>query len=831
MSKKKDTQNIYEIKEELLDDLDDFLIDENFSANQISDKKKKALEELDKLIKQDLSYPQILSALKKDTKNDNLIVEENNEATEIKTTQSEKLSNSPSSHVLDLRDSKEPALAKKSVFKKYKESWNNIRQETSVVNKTSKTKEKIKAVKQEEKPKKKQHKANYNFSLPLSHIGFSAMASRLAIFMLVLALILMPIRALIFYGQIKDDKAKIIDFGQQGLISLQSGVILASENSYQEAQADFDKALDNFSEARGILDGYHTWIIKTATVLPVVGKPISLSSDMLSVASNISEAASLLSQKMQTNDDPTDYVALLNDQINKTLPYLESANDDLSGISTSLLPENMRAYFDSLKLYLPSTIENLKSLNDTFATLLPLLGHNTEKRYLVLFQNNHELRATGGFVGSFAVFDIYKGKVVNLDIPEGGLYDLEAGQGEPIKAPDALSLINPHFNIWDANWWYDFPTSAKKIMWFYNKAGASSVDGVISVNANVLEDLLAVLGPIRLDEYDLTIDESNVIDVLQKEVEINYDKEENKPKAIVADLAPIVLEKLLSNADKQKDIVSVLAQTLTKKDIQIYSKDPEVEAKLADFGWAGQALSGSRDYLAVIDTNIGGGKTDNYIDQIIDHQAQIMPNGEIFDTVRITRTHHGDKDNPFAGLDGGNFNYIRVYTPLGSQFVQATGFDKRPFSYIQPDNDAQLDPDISQEEYKMIDSESSVEVFSSLDKTVFAGWTALKPGESKTVSIKYKLPFKLNTSDPLINDWWQKILKKDVRLDNYSLLVQSQSGLKNNIFNSSILLPENLKVVFNNASDKDSLNITNDLITYSKELTQDEYFGFIVANK
>ncbi|MBU1203106.1 DUF4012 domain-containing protein [Patescibacteria group bacterium] len=809
----KDTKNIYELKQELLEELDDFLVDENLVGLVKTEKKKKALEELDKLIKQDLSYPQILSALKKDVKEE-IVTEPKANNSSIA---------SPSNHVLDLRSNKNSPKSKESVFKKYQGSWQRT------VEKINNPKLK-KAKTQQIVPKEPTNKTS-KIAFYVPAIGLSALASRLAVFVLVLAVILMPIRALVFYGQIKDDKAKIIDLGQRGMLSLESGVILASENSYQEAQSNFDEALDNFSQARQVLDEYHKWMLNAAGVLPIVGKPISLSSNMLNIASNISEAAGILSQKMQNNESPTDYIAVLNTQIDKTLPYLEKANKDLDGISSNILPANMQVYFDSLKDYLPSTIESLKSLNQTFDTILPLLGHDAEKRYLVLFQNNHELRPTGGFVGSFAMFDVYRGKIVNLDIPEGGLYDLEAGQGPAIKAPDALSLINSHFNIWDANWWYDFPSSAKKITWFYNQAGQSSIDGVIAINADVLQDLLAVLGPIRLDGYNLTIDQFNVFEVLQEEVELNYDKEENKPKAVVADLVPIVLERLLSNTEKQKEIVSVLVQTLAKKDIQIYSNHPDIQSQIADFGWAGQALSTNRDYLAVINTNIGGGKTDNYIYQTIDHQAEIMPNGEIIDTVRITRSHRGDKDNPFAGLDGGNFSYIRVYTPLGSDFIQAIGFDSRPFSYIQADNNAQLDPDIAQEEYKMIDSESSTEIFSSLDKTVFAGWTALKPGETKTVSIKYKLPFKLNTSDPLINDWWQKILKKDIRLDNYSLLVQSQSGLKNNIFYSSILLPNNLKVIFNNATDSDSLNITNDLITYSTELVRDQYFGFIVASK
>ena len=130
----------------------------------------------------------------------------------------------------------------------------------------------------------------------------------------------------------------------------------------------------------------------------------------------------------------------------------------------------------------------------------------------------------------------------------------------------------------------------------------------------------------------------------------------------------------------------------------------------------------------------------------------------------------------------------------------------------------------------MIDSGSGVEIYDSLDKTVLAGWLTLKPGESKTVMVKYKLPFQMNFADPLTNDWWQKLVKKDLHLNNYSLLAQSQSGQRNTVFNSSVLLPANIRVVFNNASDISHMNITDLLVTYNQELNKDLYFGFILAN-
>lgn len=824
----KDPQlSIAELKKDLIDDLDQFLLDNDIDVDKAKEEKSKALAELDKLIKQDLSYSQILTTIKKEVKTKQEVQAETVEEKIDLPTQvieNSKDSLERSIHILDLRKSKEPVKAKtkkinftKINLSKYKDSLNTLSA-------------KAKKLKIKKEPKFKK----YTWQIPnlkLPNLNMNKAFSKSLGFALIVTIILLPIRAMVMFGQINEDKSRILDFGQEGLISLQSGVISASENSYEEAQNNFAKALTNFSEAQSVLDEYQKWMLNTASLMPIVGKPISLSRNMLSVATNISEAATVLNQTLQNNGNPTEYIVLMNEQIEQTLPYLEAANKDIDGISSNLLPVNLRQYFDSLKLYLPSTIENLKELNNIFSLSSDLLGHDSEKRYVVLFQNNNEIRATGGFIGSFALFDVYQGKIIHLEVPKGGLYDLEAGQNTNLKAPQALSLINSGFNIWDANWWYDFPTSAKKMIWFYQQAGASSLDGVIAINANVLAELLAVLGPVTLADYNIIINQENIFDVLQEEVELNYDKESNQPKAVIADLVPVVLEKLLANTDKQKEIVQVFAKTLASKDIQIYSENENTQKTLVDFGWAGNMLNYNKDYLAVIATNIAGGKTDNNIYQTIDHQAQISDNGEIINTIKITRTNKSDKDALFTGLYGGNASYLRIYTPLGSEFIEAAGFDKIPDNYFAGNDGAQIDKDLAAEEIKMIDNNSATEIYNSLNKTVFANWMTLAAGETKTALIKYKLPFKLKLGDPLVVNWAQKFFKKNVQLDNYSLVIQSQSGLKNNLFNSSIILPDNVNIVFNNASDIASINVTNNLLTYTKELNRDQYFGFILAKK
>ena len=90
-------------------------------------------------------------------------------------------------------------------------------------------------------------------------------------------------------------------------------------------------------------------------------------------------------------------------------------------------------------------------------------------------------------------------------MPPGGVYDLQGNLEVLLSSPEPLHILNANWQMQDANWFFDFPTSAKKLMWFYEKSGGPTVDGVIAINSNILPKLLAITGPIELSEFNLTI--------------------------------------------------------------------------------------------------------------------------------------------------------------------------------------------------------------------------------------------------------------------------------------------------------------------------------------
>lgn len=415
-------------------------------------------------------------------------------------------------------------------------------------------------------------------------------------------------------------------------------------------------------------------------------------------------------------------------------------------------------------------IKELQGLIDEQLLLLEdigvLLGRDQWKRYLLLFQNNTELRATGGFIGSFAVLDVDRGEIKNLEIPRGGSYDVQGQLKVAMAPPKPLQLVKSRWEFQDANWFPDFPTSAAKVAWFYAKAAGRTVDGVVAINTNLLIDLLKITGPIAMPKYRRLISADNFLLEAQKIVELEYDRQINHPKEFIGDLASVILEKLKNTRqDEQKLLFNILLDNLEKKNILLYAADLKTEKHLNQFGWGGRLreLGENEDYLGIIHTNIAGQKTDQSIKETVLYEPVIAPDGSVEVTLQISRTHEGKKGELFRGVR--NVDFMRVYVPLGATFLSAQGFEVPPaYLFKDPIKDLGQDKNVvAEEETFAVDLASQTLIYNQFRKTVFANWLQVDPGETVVATLRYRLPFKLK--------------------NHYNLFIEKQSGSRPPLIN------------------------------------------------
>lgn len=554
-----------------------------------------------------------------------------------------------------------------------------------------------------------------------------------------------------------------------GALSLRADVVRAaseavtslSEGSSALQQKDIDRAVTQFAFARQDFAAGLDTINRLPPVLRMLAN-IMPGGDRVSSAEQLLEAGQLLSDganqvsiliKKTPVTDAASAWRVVREAGALLGPILQKSENALALVRSGDVPVDSRDVFDKIRAALPAVRATLSELNALAES--DVLGDRTPQRYLLVFQNNHELRPSGGFMGSFAVIEMRHGNVRVLRFPGGGTYDAQGSLLLRHKAPAPLQLVNPRWEFQDTNWSPDFPTAAQTIERYFRAAGNESIDGVIAIDASVVERLLKLTGPIPMPSYKTTISAENFVTETQTQVEIKYDKIENKPKQFLADLMPLFGERLQQlMATQSATMIQTIADLVAEKHILVWLKNSEAQLHAVTLGLAGklEPLPSGYDGLAVVLANIAGGKTDQVVKTTVDHAVALAADGQLTDTVTMTRQHQGVKGDVFSGVR--NVEYVRFYVPAGSELLAATGFtspDARFFQPVPPDLKTDLEIAIVEETQRT--GPGGLGITEELGRTVFGGWVMVDPGMETTVSLQYRLPWRLNASSTPWQAW------------------------------------------------------------------------------
>ncbi len=434
-----------------------------------------------------------------------------------------------------------------------------------------------------------------------------------------------------------------------------------------------------------------------------------------------------------------------------------------------------------------------------------------DKHLVLLFQNPSELRPAGGFIGSYADVVINRDGLQKLQVWD--IYDPDGQLDLKIIPPKELQGITTRWGARDANWFFDFPTSAKKVISLLERSKIYSdrqitFDGAIALNVNVLETILELVGPVKLTEYETTVTAGNFLASIQREVEAGEDNRAGEPKRILKVLTPIIFQKISALNDEQKKILlREIKGHFDKKDIMLYFKDWEWQSYIEDLGAGGEIVSLGNgwqgDYLAVVGANVGGGKSDAYVTQKIKLSSKIDVEGRIDNYLIIEKTHAGDKQKDLWYRTS-NRGYMKIFTPLGSRLTYLNGGELKT---IQPKINYGsagylLDPELkSIEDTAKVIAEFRADQLEESGKTVFGTWFTVKAGETKKLELQYWNPKKLHLNNQALA---------------YQFIFEKQSGARTNLdflieAPPGYLFEENQSGAFNYVTGDPPARLTIDL--------------------
>jgi hypothetical protein len=386
-----------------------------------------------------------------------------------------------------------------------------------------------------------------------------------------------------------------------------------------------------------------------------------------------------------------------------------------------------------------TTLEEIASAAKLASQVVPeFVGTTEEKTYLILFQNNWELRPAGGFIGTYGILTLKNGEIVHFETDD--IYQLDNASNISVTPPWQLQeylLIDKLF-LRDSNWDPDFTIAAAVAEDFYKKENGQKADqlaGVISITPHVIEQLLTLIGPITVEGYPYTFTSENVTYQIEWLVQrdfapLNIPREIRKD--IVGHVGEVIIEKITQlERDQFGAFASIILQELDQKHIMLYSHNPHVQRVMEEKNWAGQMHQTDSDYLMIVDANLIGYKSDAVLERHVTYEVNAMN----LDDVRVRATMHYNHPGVHDWKTTRYQTWTRFYVPEGSEFIGIEGQDEQ--------------------------DGHEVEITQEYGKTVFGVLKRIPTQSQETLTMEYRLPSRIATQ---------------IKQGKYELLIQKQLG-------------------------------------------------------
>lgn len=435
--------------------------------------------------------------------------------------------------------------------------------------------------------------------------------------------------------------------------------------------------------------------------------------------------------------------------LDKIESNLKKGADAVENISTDKYPDKfknieVKKNLEVLKSFIIGASVAVSEGKEALKIAPQALGIPNQQNYLLLFQNDKEIRPTGGFITAYATLTINNGQVnatTSDDIYrlDEKLLDVCLTKICPLSPPPPIVKYLPEvtgkerqaWSMRDSNISPDVPTAAGEFERMYQMLGEGlPFDGIIFIDTQVVEELIEVTGPI--DVYDTVYSSEtdprcncpNVIYELESYAEIAAKGEKDRKAVLGVLMQQILARSVGADVEKLPQLVSTVARLANHKHVMFFMHDANSQQALSKLNWTGEIRGIDGDYLHINDSNFAGGKSNLYVEQTVTQEISVKGEG-----VRKKITIEYKNPEPFGiWLNGINRDYVRFYVPKGSKLLSSSG------------------------------SENPVTETEDLGKGVFEAFIQVRPQNSRKLEIEYTFPYQPK--------------------GEYKLLIQKQPGAK-----------------------------------------------------
>ena len=319
------------------------------------------------------------------------------------------------------------------------------------------------------------------------------------------------------------------------------------------------------------------------------------------------------------------------------LANFRRAGQAAAQVDTKVIPDALLRPFLKARQSINAAVSGLEELERLVPVLAELLGANGTRTYLLEQVNPAELRAGGGFIGTYSLLKAEHGTLKLITSRSASdLAEPRPQPGEPtfIPQPGPYREVIPNvsWSFLDSNLFPDFVSNARAALSFVQPRLGTNIDGVISIDYYTVRGMLELTGPLKLPDYKLTVEANNFI----REIVWRDIARDPTHKAILSAIAAPLMERVTAlTADRWPALIASLGALAAGRHLQAYFTNDLVETEIDRIGWSGSVNpTGAKDYMMEVESNYYGDKANYFVtrhytvvltrtDGVLHHQVSV----------------------------------------------------------------------------------------------------------------------------------------------------------------------------------------------------------------
>lgn len=460
-----------------------------------------------------------------------------------------------------------------------------------------------------------------------------------------------------------------------------------------------------------------------------------------------------------------------------------------------------------------SILQNIETINPLikllFATvdIAPaIFGLEGQRAYLILLQDNTELRPSGGTIESYGVLKLNMGKITEFTMHD--VSDADSQLRGHVEPPFGVRryLQQVHWRMRDSGFDVDFVKSALSSSSFLFAETDQRVDGVIALDASFIKSILHAIGPVKVISYGETVDEKNLYFLIQSHAK-KIPPDPVRQKEFLTSLSEAIVAKISNAKTPYLLVAQAILDALLQKHL-LFALDSDLQNIFSVNGWS-SSLWDERidspkqvnDFLGINEANLGMNKANYFVSRFISQKIVLNMSGDLSEELII------DYRNESKVWPGGDYkNYLRIILPKNMKLMEIS-INDIPVRI----SSAVMSPPIYEAKNFKAPQGLEVEEIQEDGKKVIGFLVNVPLG--KTVKVKLKLDLAGNISG------------SDVF--SYNLKLFKQPGVDSIPYSFSLTYPKELDVV----GGFGTANGGAGRVTYSGEITGDKNIVIDFAKK